>query len=140
MRISIWLPGQPDRVTHQSGTRYKRTGGTYKTPQLKQWERKLKTALEPNKPKAPIMGPVLLQVTWGFKAPTKKLLFTYKLTRPDTDNMMKTLKDVMSELQFWEDDAQVVIETGKKLWVDEPGIVINLEELGGRCEDWRIEE
>lgn len=137
--INIFIPGQPARVTHQSGTRYANRK-TYKTKNLRDWEERLKAALEESRPKKPISGPVLLQVTWGFKARQKKDLFTYKLTRPDTDNMQKTLKDVMTEMKYWIDDAQVVYETCKKLWVDEPGIVIKIEELGGRCEDWRIEE
>lgn len=105
-----------------------------------EWEKRLKEGLEAAKPKKPISGPVLLQVTWGFKAKTKKDLFAYKLTRPDTDNMQKTLKDVMTLMGFWKDDAQVVHEVCKKIWVDEPGIVIRIEQLSGRCEDWRIDE
>ena len=137
--INIFIPGQPARVTHQSGTRYAKHR-TYKTKNLRDWEERLKAALEESKPKKPISGPVQLKVMWGFKARKKKDLFTYKITRPDTDNMQKTLKDVMTEMKYWIDDAQVVYETCKKLWVDEPGIVIKIEELGARCEDWRIEE
>lgn len=137
--IAIWIPGQPARVTHQSGTRYSNRR-TYKTKSLIEWERRLKEALEEHRPKKPISGPVRLNVTWGFKARQKKDLFTYKLTRPDTDNMQKTLKDVMTLLGYWIDDAQVVYEVCKKIWVDQPGIVIKIEELDGRCEEWRIDE
>lgn len=138
-QIVVWIPGQPARVTHQSGTRYSNRR-TYKTKSLTDWEERLKAGLEEAKPKKPISGPILLQVTWGFKAKTKKDLFTYKLTRPDTDNMQKTLKDVMTVMGFWNDDSQVVYEVCKKMWVDEPGIVIKVEQLSGRCEDWRIQE
>lgn len=137
--IAIWIPGQPARVTHQSGTRYSNRR-TYKTKSLIEWERRLREGLESHRPKKPISGPIRLQVTWGFKARLKKDLFTYKLTRPDTDNMQKTLKDVMTLMGYWDDDSQVVYEICKKMWVDEPGIVIKVEELAGRCEDWRIEE
>lgn len=138
-QIVVWIPGQPARVTHQSGTRYSNRR-TYKTKSLLEWEARLKEGLEAAKPKKPLSGPVQLKVTWGFKAKTKKDIFTYKLTRPDTDNMQKTLKDVMTALGFWKDDSQVVHEICKKMWVDEPGIVIKVEELAGRCEEWRIEE
>lgn len=138
-QIVVWIPGQPARVTHQSGTRYSNRR-TYKTKSLLEWEARLKEGLEAAKPKKPLSGPVQLKVTWGFKAKTKKDIFTYKLTRPDTDNMQKTLKDVMTLMGYWDDDSQVVYEICKKMWVDEPGIVIKVEELAGRCEDWRIEE
>ena len=31
----------------------------------------------------------------------------YKATKPDTDNLQKMLKDVMTEVGFWKDDALV---------------------------------
>lgn len=139
--INIWIPGQPARVTHQSGTRYsRRSGRTYKTPQLKQWETQLLRGVKHKAPKNPLSGPVCLSVTFGFKARRKKDLMTYKTTQPDTDNMIKTVKDILTRAGFWADDAQVVVEHGSKIWVDEPGIVIKIEQLGGRCEDWRIDE
>jgi Holliday junction resolvase RusA-like endonuclease len=40
------------------------------------------------------------------------------------------LKDVMTDLGFWNDDAQVVKEHVEKLWCDEPtGIDIEIIEL-----------
>lgn len=138
-RQAIWLPGQPARVTHQSGTRIG-IHGTYKTPALKKWENELSEKLAVYAPDQPTDKPILLQVTFGYKAKTKKDLYKWKLTKPDTDNAIKSVKDVMTKLGFWNDDAQVVFETCKKVWVDQPGIVIVLEELGGRCEDWKLEE
>lgn len=136
-RLSIWIPGQPARVTHQSGTRI--TGHrTYKTTSLIGWENTIARGLRPYIPDKPIKGPVLLKVTFGYKAKTKKDLWTWKITRPDTDNSIKTIKDVMTRLGFWEDDSQVVHETCKKMWVDQPGVVIVVEELAGTLAEWRI--
>ncbi len=48
----------------------------------------------------------------------------------DTDNLQKMLKDCMTEVGFWNDDAQVVVEHVEKLWSDEPtGIAIEIEVL-----------
>lgn len=127
--IRIWIPGEPSRVTHQSGTRINRYGGTYKTTQLVQWENELRKALEPCKPSIPIAGPVKLTVTWGFGTKNKKLLYCWKTTKPDTDNLMKTLKDVMSHIGFWIDDAQVACEICQKMWVNNPGIRIEIVPL-----------
>lgn len=62
-------------------------------------------------------GPVLLQVEWRFGTTDKtKLKQRWKTTRPDTDNMIKLLKDCMTETGFWKDDAQIVQESLAKSW------------------------
>lgn len=128
-QIKIWIPGQPARVTHQSGTRYSRHG-TYKTKALKQWEQTLANAMEAMVPASPIQGPVKLAVSFRYKPSRTKDLMKWKVTRPDTDNMVKTLKDVMSRLHFWNDDSQVCYELTAKGWGHDPGILILVEELG----------
>lgn len=138
MQINIWLPGQPATVTHQSGTKIS-GHRTYKTASLIGWENTLFRALEKFVPDEPLEGPILLQVTFGFKAKRKADLWKWKLTRPDTDNMIKTVKDVMTRMHFWKDDNQVVHEVCKKMYVDEPGIVIKIEKLCGTVNDWRNE-
>jgi Holliday junction resolvase RusA-like endonuclease len=39
------------------------------------------------------------------------------------------LKDVMTALGFWKDDAQVASEIIEKFWADIPGIYVVIEEL-----------
>ncbi len=53
----------------------------------------------------------------------------YKHTKPDTDNLQKLLKDCMTELGFWKDDALVASELVQKFWGEKTGIYINIEEL-----------
>lgn len=125
---TIWLPGQPARVTHQSGTRYA-NHRIYKTKTLKAWEAQLSKGLALYRPAYPAEGPIRLAVAFGYKAGRKADLGKWKLTKPDTDNSIKTLKDVMTQMKFWNDDAQVVWETCKKMWVDRPGILITFEEI-----------
>ena len=43
--------------------------------------------------------------------------------------MIKLLKDVMTDLGFWKDDAQVASEITEKFWSDVPGIFIKVENL-----------
>lgn len=135
----IWLPGQPARVTHQSGTRYA-NNRTYKTKTLKNWESRLREEMAPYAPKEPLNGAIRLKATFAYRAAKKSDIGKWKLTRPDTDNSVKTLKDVMTKLGFWIDDSQVAFEICKKIWTDDPGITIEIEELGGRCEDWRLDK
>ena len=53
----------------------------------------------------------------------------YKITKPDTDNLQKLLKDCMTSVKFWSDDAQVASEVVEKFWADIPGIYIRVTEL-----------
>lgn len=53
----------------------------------------------------------------------------YRITKPDTDNLQKLLKDCMTVCGFWQDDALVASEICEKFWSDVPGIYIRIEEL-----------
>lgn len=53
----------------------------------------------------------------------------YRITKPDTDNLQKMLKDVMTDLHFWKDDAQVASEICEKFWAERPGIYIRIENI-----------
>ena len=55
-------------------------------------------------------GPVTLTAAWHFPIPDGHRDGEPKTTKPDTDNMQKLLKDVMTEAGFWKDDAQVFSE------------------------------
>ena len=126
--IFIYIPVEPSRTTHQSGTRISK-GHTYKTAALREWEATLEEALKEYVPTSPLEGAILLDVTWAFKARSKKQDGMWKITRPDTDNLQKTLKDIMTKMGFWKDDAQVVCEMAEKVWSVSPGISICIESL-----------
>ena len=53
----------------------------------------------------------------------------WKTTKPDTDNLDKALKDEMTRLRFWHDDAQVASEISEKFWADVPGIFVKVVAL-----------
>lgn len=53
----------------------------------------------------------------------------WKTTKPDTDNLDKALKDEMTRLHFWKDDAQVCSEISEKFWADVPGIFVKVVAL-----------
>ena len=90
----------------------------------------LKKHLAVFKPTYPFRGPIKLVVTWLFYKGTRHKHMEYRITKPDTDNLEKLLKDCMTELHFWEDDAQVCVEHVDKVWSDEPtGINISIIEL-----------
>ena len=54
---------------------------------------------------------------------------SWRTTKPDTDNLEKALKDEMTRLHFWHDDAQVCSEIVEKFWADICGVFVLVEEL-----------
>mgnify|MGYP002521934269 FL=1 len=107
----------------------------YKKKNVAAAEAILRDALLPYVPVEPITDkPIMLRVLWEFPYPksSKKHQPGYcrnKITRPDTDNLNKMLKDVMTDMGFWKDDALICTECIWKVWSDEPGINILIEEL-----------
>ncbi|MEG0935563.1 MAG: RusA family crossover junction endodeoxyribonuclease, partial [Clostridia bacterium] len=83
-------------------------------------------------PETPYTGGVRLVVKWLFPATAKRLAGTYRITKPDTDNLQKMLKDVLTDLRFWTDDALVCSETAEKFWNDIPGIYIRISDIEER--------
>lgn len=102
----------------------------YEPSKVKEAKEKLTAGLVPFAPDEPIEGAVELRVTWLYPKGKSHRNGEWRITRPDTDNIEKLLKDCMTRLHFWIDDAQVVREHIEKRWSDEPcGIRIRIEEL-----------
>lgn len=113
---------------HRVGIRQDGRPYFYEDRDLKEARAKLNRALSKFVPKKPFQGPTRLIVKWCF--PKKNHgNGEYKTTRPDTDNLNKMLKDEMTKLGFWEDDALVASEIIEKFWAEIPGIFIRIEEI-----------
>ena len=114
----------------------------YKKKNVAAAEAILRDALLPYVPYEPIDGKaVSLSVLWVFPYPKSARKhrpgwIRYKITRPDADNLNKMLKDVMTDMGFWRDDALISVECVSKVYGDEPGI----EVLIGYSEDLDREE
>ena len=68
-------------------------------------------------------------VEWYFPSRTHRE-GELRVTRPDTDNLQKLLKDCMTRVGFWKDDAQVCRETVVKRWTrSRPGLMIEVTKL-----------
>jgi len=129
MTLDFFLPMDPPRATaqeHQVRVIHGRPM-FYDPPRLKDAKTKLRLALRRHKPSLPLQGAVKLTVVWRFKKGRYKD-GELKITKPDTDNLQKMLKDCMKAEGFWTDDAQVAIETVVKIWSAKPGIEIEIEE------------
>ena len=107
----------------------------YKKHKIAAAEAILRDALLPYVPEEPITDtPVKLDVLWEFPYPKSAKKHQpgcdrLKITRPDTDKLNKLLKDVMTDMGFWKDDALICREQVWKFYTDEPGIMINIETM-----------
>ena len=124
----------PTATAQQKGERV--VGGYihhYKKKNVAAAEAILRDALLPYVPEVPITDlPIRLSVIWMFPYPKSAKKHQpgfdrYKITRPDTDNLNKLLKDVMTEMGFWKDDALICTEYIGKYYSDEPGIEIEID-------------
>lgn len=121
----------PSSTSQEKG--YNRhTGVHFKKPKVEAAERMFFCKLKPHAPSAPSDKPIKLTVWFGFGIKQKSKWGQYKTTRPDTDNYIKTFKDVMTKCGFWLDDAQVVDERTIKTFTESPFIWVEVEEVNAR--------
>ena len=96
--------------------------------------------LKTHRPPLPMTGAVAVVI--GFRFPAKK---PYKdgrpkVTRPDVENMLKLIFDVMTELGYWLDDSQIWYYTAYKVYSDVPGVEFRIEEVDKKKAVYSISE
>ena len=128
--VEFFAPMNPPTVTaQQKGVRVVNGKPVfYEKPEVKAARTLLTIHLARHRPKKPMQGAVRLLVVWRYprgKHPDR----SWRITRPDTDNIQKLLKDVMTDLGYWRDDAQVASELVEKIWSNSPGIYVKAEEM-----------
>ena len=132
--IQFFMPMIPPTVTAQEKDLAvnRKTGKPYMydSAEIKATKAKFIAYLSQHRPAAPYTGGVRLIVKWCFPRGKHKN-GTYKTTKPDTENLLKMLKDCMTKCGFWKDDALVASEINEKFWAEPTGIFIHIEELGG---------
>lgn len=131
MMLKFFMPMIPPTSTAQMHKVGVRNGKPYfyDPPEVNQTKVKLTDGLISYIPDEPMKGPIKLEVSWQFLEDKKHPAGTYRTNKPDTDNLQKLLKDSMTALRFWKDDALVVDEHVEKIYSKMPGILIRLEEL-----------
>ncbi|MCQ2434695.1 MAG: RusA family crossover junction endodeoxyribonuclease [Oscillospiraceae bacterium] len=130
MEQQFFLPMIPPTVTAQEKKLTVRGGKPvmYDSEEVKAAKAKLTAHLTPHKPENPICGEaVRLTVKWCFPMGDDHQNGEYKITKPDTDNLDKILKDCMTKCGFWKDDALVSSEIIEKFWSRVPGIFVKVE-------------
>lgn len=138
----IIIDGNPSTVTaQQKGVRV--TGGVahhYTKPKVERAKRELMAQLLPYKPEKPYKGPIGVRIIWRFSRSSwdnKAQKTSFKTTRPDLDNMVKGLADVMTGM-FWPDDSDVAEYCITKIWNERGGLLIDIFELDASDYEARV--
>lgn len=132
MRISFFLPGIPPTITQQEHKVRVVKGKpvVYEPQELKTTRDKLcgylMMARKKYGPPAKLLGPVRLVTKWFWPELHAGDGYSWKVTRPDTDNLIKMFKDCMTKVGYWKDDAQVVSEITEKMRGPQPGIYVEI--------------
>lgn len=129
-KIEFFMAMDPPTATHQEKkvAIVNNKPVLYDPPEVKAAKQKLIGNLRKYVPVQPMQGGVRLIVKWCFSC-GKHQHGEYRITKPDTDNLQKLLKDCMTLCGFWRDDALVASEIVEKFWAEIPGIYIRIEEL-----------
>lgn len=130
MRLEFFMPMRPPTATHQEKKWWVVKGKpvSYDPPEVLATRSKLTAHLAVHRPQRPLEGAVRLVVKWCFPRGQHED-GEYRITKPDTDNLNKLLKDCMTTVGFWRDDAQVASEICEKFWAELPGIYISGETI-----------
>lgn len=130
-QVQFFIYLNPPTVTAQEKKVTAKNGRVvmYEPAELKEARQLLTDHLWRYKPDKPMRGAVELVVTWCFPAKSPDQNGAWKITKPDTDNLNKMLKDCMTKVGFWKDDALVCREIIEKCWAELPGILIRVTEL-----------
>lgn len=124
------MPMVPPTITYQEKKVHVVNGKPvfYEPQELKSARQKLTAYLGQHVPKEPYHHGIRLITRWCFPM-GRHGDGEYKTSRPDTDNLQKLLKDCMTLVGFWDDDALVASELVEKFWAEIPGIYIRIEKL-----------
>ncbi len=131
MATEFFMAMVPPTVTHQEKQVHVVNGKPkfYEPDELKAARSKLEAHLAQYKPDQKFTGPVELVSTWCFPVRGEHRDGEPMTSKPDTDNLVKLLKDCMTKVGFWKDDAQVARDIVEKFWAEIPGIYIRVTEL-----------
>lgn len=130
IKTEFFMPMIPPTMTHQEKKVTVVNGKPvfYEPQELKEARRKLKAHLSSHVPEQRYDCGVRLVTKWCFPR-GRHHDGEYRITRPDTDNLQKLLKDCMTDVGFWKDDALVASEIIEKFWAKIPGIYIQVIKL-----------
>lgn len=141
--ITAFIPCIPPMSTAQGSSQImkrkngQRFVGKSSNSKAKATQNQLWSMLELHRPDTPYSTPVKLSTVWVWpwrkNEPKKNRVdgLKWKDTKPDVDNMLKIMLDVMTRLGYWADDNVVQLGHVYRFWGERPGIHIQItDQLG----------
>ena len=129
IKFFVELDHIPSTTAQQKGyNRY--TGQFYTKKRVEDIKSLYACILKAHKPAVPLTGALRLTVKFYYPVKRPHKDGEPKITRPDTDNMIKLLKDTATLCDFWTDDAQIADERVVKAYSDPSGIWFEVEQIG----------
>lgn len=131
IKFFIPLKKIPSQTAQQKGVRVVKGKPIFYTkPEVQNIKGMFKRYMAEHKPKEPWTGPIQLVVKWCYPETATHKKGEWKTTKPDTDNLIKLLKDCLEECNYFaKSDAQVSSEINQKFYNDVQGIFIQLTKL-----------
>lgn len=129
--LELWIPIKP--VPKQS-FQYTQKGLRYTKASTKAYINHVKLYLLSIMPKGfqKFKNGIHIDYTFVFQLPVKMKkqahLKLYKTSRPDADNLQKTINDILNGLVF-EDDSQICSGTFEKIYGEVAGTSLNIYEI-----------
>ena len=96
--------------------------------QMAIYENAIREALDGREPPM-FEDAVYLDITFYYQIKQQKRWGQWKTSKPDLDNSVKSLQDVMTRMGFWKDDSQIALLKLKKRLSEHPGILIETGRL-----------
>ena len=133
--VQCFLPTPPPETTHNDLVAFvtyancRPVAKIRKSDRLKAEEDRLRPYIAKIRPSKPLSGP--LAVTWKLVWPTdgKHEQGEAKTTRPDADNVVKTLNDLLESCHVIANDAMICDTRVQKMYGDPAGIWVRVEEI-----------
>ena len=106
-----------------------RKGRLYTRKRAMDSKKQFTGALFSHKLKEPYVIAIRFTAKWYFPKTKSAHDGQYKTTKPTLSNLQKMLKDGMTDLGFWKDDALIASTTVEKYWSNTPSIYIRIEKV-----------
>lgn len=139
--IEFQVAGIPRGQPRGRAVAFRGRARVYNDPKhpVRTWRELIALEAQKHRPEHPIDGPVSLRLVFLMPRPkshyTKKGLRpdapTYCTTKPDFDNVSKTVADVLTQCRYWHDDAQVWCAWVEKRYHPENWTGVIVEVKGG---------
>ena len=114
-------------IKPQTKLRPRFSGHAYTDPKTKKYEEAIGTLYLAGKGKMHT-GKLKVYIRFCFAVKDKKKQFAFKDTKPDIDNLIKSLLDGLNGVA-WKDDAQIVEIKAAKLYHDYDFILLDITEV-----------